>query len=324
MGVPPARAQNAHATPGTAVVKDEGLPRPGHRGAAAHTIPVVGGREPEQPLAPWRERVHEIIFEAETPAGKRFDVVLLWAIVLSVVAVMLESVEAYRRDYGTALRAVEWGFTLLFTVEYVLRLLCIRRPVLYARSFFGLVDLCAILPTYLSVFVPGAQTLLVIRGLRLLRIFRLFKLARYVGEAAVLTDALRKSRFKIVVFVGGVLTLVVILGAFMYMIEGPERGFTSVPRAVYWAIVTLTTVGYGDVSPQTLPGQILAAVVMIMGYGIIAVPTGIVTGELVQAAQRHVSTRACRSCSHEGHDADADFCKFCGAELAEENRQAAQ
>lgn len=263
-----------------------------------------------------RERWREIIFEADTRSGQLFDVVLLWAIALSVVAVMLESVAGIRARWGSELIAIEWFFTVVFTLEYAMRLYTTPRPLAYARSFFGIVDLLAILPTYLSVFVPGSQSLLTIRALRLLRIFRVLKLAHYLGEANVLATAIEASRRKVSVFLGTVLVLVVILGSAMYLLEGPERGFTSIPRAVYWAIVTLTTVGYGDITPQTVPGQLLASVVMILGYAIIAVPTGIVTAEIVEAARdRPVTTRTCMSCLTEGHRLDARYCRDCGAPL---------
>ena len=270
---------------------------------------------PTQSAAPWRALVHEVIFEADTRAGKTFDVVLLWCIVLSVAAVLLESVPGVRARYELPLRLIEWGFTVLFTVEYVLRLACVGRPVKYATSFFGLVDLLAIAPTYLSVVLPGAQSLLVIRALRLLRIFRVLKLARFLTEAQILAQALRASRHKITVFLGTVLTLVLIVGTLMHLIEGGAHGFDSIPRGVYWAIVTLTTVGYGDISPQTPLGQALASVVMILGYSIIAVPTGIVTVALSKASEQSVSTQACPQCSAEGHDADAKCCKYCGTRL---------
>ncbi|GIV57826.1 MAG: ion transporter [Rhodothermaceae bacterium] len=277
-------------------------------------------REPKQHepvLTGWRHRCHEIIFEAETPAGRAFDVVLILAIVASVVVVMLESVAVIRVRHGTLLYALEWGFTLLFTVEYVLRLLCVGRPLRYATSFFGVIDLLAVIPTYVSLLLPGAQYLLVLRLLRILRVFRVLKLVQYLTEAQQLMRALRASRRKITVFLFAVLTLVVILGSLMYLIEGPEHGFTSIPRSVYWAVVTLTTVGYGDIVPQTNLGQTLATVVMIIGYGIIAVPTGIVTVELSRATHvaPAVSTEACPACGADGHDADAVFCKYCGARL---------
>lgn len=268
-----------------------------------------------RPEAGWRRRLHGVIFEADTRAGKTFDVSLICAIVLSVAAVMLESMRGVRAVYGDALYVVEWAFTLLFTVEYVLRLVAVRRPLRYAFSFFGLVDLLAVVPTYLSVFFPGTQYLLVIRILRLLRVFRIFKLTEHLSEANVITGALRASRRKISVFLLAVLTLVVIIGSMMYVIEGEEHGFTDIPTSIYWAVVTMTTVGYGDLSPQTPLGKIFASAVMIAGYGILAVPTGIVTVELSQAAKKAVSTQSCPDCSAQGHDADAVHCKYCGALL---------
>ena len=262
-----------------------------------------------------REQLHEIIFEADTPGGKTFDVVLLWLILLSVLTVLLESVSSVRAQYGLELRAAEWLFTLLFTAEYVLRLYSVRRPGRYAASFFGLVGLLAILPTYLSLVVAGTQSLLVIRVLRLLRVFRVLKLAKYLGEANFLLAALRASRAKVTVFLGTIMAIVLIVAALMYLIEGEETGFTSIPTAVYWAIVTMTTVGYGDIAPQTVAGQTLAAVLMFLGYAIIAVPAGIVSVELAGQAPRKVSNQACPSCSAEGHDYDASHCKYCGAKL---------
>ena len=263
----------------------------------------------------WRAHLHEIIFEADTPAGKAFDVALLWAIVLSVIAVSLDSVPSIQQRFGEALRPIEWGFTALFTVEYVLRLLAVQRPSRYALSFFGIVDLIAVAPTYLSLLFVGSQSLLVIRVLRLLRIFRVLKLSGFLIEAEVLVRALRASRPKIVVFLGTVLTVVVIVGALMHLIEGGENGFTSIPLSMYWAIVTLSTVGYGDIAPQTVVGRMLASALMILGYGLIAVPTGIVSVELARATRADVSTQACPNCSREGHDPDAQYCKFCGSEL---------
>jgi voltage-gated potassium channel len=268
-------------------------------------------------LAPWRERLRIIIFEADTPAGKLFDVALLVAILVSVVAVMLDSFAPIRAEYGRSLDVAEWVFTVLFTLEYVLRLACVPIPWGYARSFFGVVDLLAVLPTYLSLLLPGAEHLLVIRGLRLLRIFRVFKLGRFLGEASILRKALADSRHKVTVFLGTIAILVTILGTAMYLIEGGGNGFTSIPISIYWAVVTMTTVGYGDIAPQTVAGKALAAVVMILGYSIIAVPTGIVTAEIVESAvaARKVSTRCCPQCMAEGHDTDASFCKACGASL---------
>jgi voltage-gated potassium channel len=233
-----------------------------------------------------------------------------------VIAVLLESVGSIADIYGPYLRIVEWLFTILFTIEYLFRLLCVGRPVRYALSFYGLVDLLAILPTYLSVLIAGTQSLIVIRALRLLRVFRVLKLAHFVGEAKMLQAALRASLRKITIFLGAVLTLVLIIGSLMYLIEGDQNsGFTSIPQSIYWAIVTMTTVGYGDVAPASVPGKLLASIVMIMGYGIIAVPTGIVTVELSGARKSRVSTQACPECSAEGHDMDAVHCKYCGARL---------
>jgi len=263
----------------------------------------------------FRTRLHEIIFEADTPGGKLFDVLLILSIVISVVLVMLDSVGSIQQAYGRLLYWGEWFFTVLFTVEYILRLYSIGRPLAYAASFFGLVDLLAILPSYLSIIFPGTHYLLVIRILRVLRIFRVLKLAQYLGEIHTLNRALLASRRKITVFLFVVLTLVVIFGSLMYLIETPEHGFTSIPRSIYWAIVTLTTVGYGDISPRTALGQAISAIIMIIGYGIIAVPTGIVTSELTQAYKKNISTQACRQCSAEGHDPDAKHCKYCGAAL---------
>jgi voltage-gated potassium channel len=231
------------------------------------------------------------------------------------MAVVLESVASIRVRHGTLLRSVEWFFTVLFTVEYVLRLLSVRQPKHYALSFFGVVDLLAIVPTYLSFFIVGSQSLLVIRALRLLRIFRVLKLVHFTGEACFLYTALRASSRKIAVFLGTVLTLVLIVGSAMYLIEGPESGFTSIPQAVYWAIVTMTTVGYGDVAPQTITGKFLASVIMILGYGIIAGPTGIVSVEMASTLKGEINTRACTGCGAQGHATDARYCQYCSAAL---------
>ena len=263
----------------------------------------------------WQQRLFRLIFEADTRAGKTFDVLLIGLIVLSVVAVMLESVDSVRAAHGPPLRVFEWFVTLVFTVEYALRIASVERPSRYVTSFFGIVDLLSILPTYLSLLLPGTQTLLVIRALRLLRVLRVFKLATYVGEANLILRALRASRTKILVFLGGVLILVLILGSLMYLVEGEEAGFTSIPRSMYWAIVTLTTVGYGDIAPATVPGQFLAAVVMILGYAIIAVPTGIVTAELFEAHAPTVTTRSCPHCTSEGHLLTSHYCRDCGGLL---------
>ena len=262
----------------------------------------------------WRVRLHEVIFESDTPAGRAFDVTLLVAIALSVAAVVLESVAEIRREHGHVLRVVEWTLTIAFTLEYVLRLISIDRPWRYATSFFGVVDLLSIVPTYLAVVVPDTQSLMVIRAIRLLRVFRILKAAHFLSEAQLLTTALRASRRKITVFLGGIVTIVLIVGALMYVIEGEEHGFTSIPTSMYWAIVTMTTVGYGDIAPRTPLGQFVASMLMILGYAIIAVPTGIVSVELANAS-RPVSRQACPSCGAEGHDFDASHCKYCGAHL---------
>jgi voltage-gated potassium channel len=266
-------------------------------------------------ISEWREQMHEVIFEADTPAGKAFDVVLIVCIFLSVMVVMLESVAGLRRSYGAILFTAEWIFTVLFTVEYLLRLAIVKQPLRYATSFFGVVDLLAVIPTYVSLFIPGSQYLLSIRIFRLLRIFRVFKLSAYLTEAQVIMTALKASRRKISVFLFAVITIVVTIGSLMYVIEGEKSGFINIPTGIYWSIVTLTTVGYGDLSPQTPIGKVLASLVMIMGYGIIAVPTGIVTAELAQIGKKPVSTQACRVCGAEGHDKDAGYCKYCGANL---------
>lgn len=268
-----------------------------------------------KPLSHWQGVLHEVIFEADTPLGKGFDILLIISILLSVIAVMLDSIHAVQLEHANLLHGIEWGFTILFTIEYLLRLVCVGRPLKYAFSFYGLVDLLAIIPTYVSLFLPGSQYLLIIRILRILRIFRILKLAQYLGESRVIMKALRATSRKITVFLYTVMTLVVIFGSLMYVIEGGENGFTSIPRSIYWAIVTLTTVGYGDISPQTVLGQGVASMVMITGYAIIAVPTGIVTVEMSKAFGYKVSTQACPQCSAEGHDPDAIHCKFCGAAL---------
>lgn len=271
---------------------------------------------PQENSPGWKIRLHEVIFEADTPFGKWFDLVLILAILLSVVVVLLDSVVSVRLEHGVLLRNAEWFFTILFTIEYVLRLICVGRPLAYAKSFYGIIDLLAIIPTYLSVIFPGTHFLLVIRLLRILRVFRVLKLVQYMSAATELGAALKASRRKIAVFLYAVMIVVVIVGSLMYLIEGEAAGFTSIPRSIYWAVVTLTTVGYGDIAPQTPLGQFLAVIVMILGYGIIAVPTGIVTSELAHLPRQQViSTQSCPMCSAEGHDADADFCKFCGGKL---------
>ena len=263
----------------------------------------------------WRLRIHEVIFEADTFYGKLFDLILIVAILASVLVVMLDSMQPIREKYGIELYLIEWFFTLLFTIEYILRLVTIGRPLRYATSFFGTVDLLSILPTYLSLFFPSAQYFLVIRLLRVLRIFRVLKLVQYLSDARLLISALKASRRKITVFLTAVITLVTIFGSVMYLVEGGESGFDSIPHSIYWAIVTLTTVGFGDITPQTSLGKFLSAIVMIMGYAMIAVPTGIVAVEISRTAEGKMTTQVCPECSREGHDADAVFCKICGTRL---------
>lgn len=301
----------------------EGPPSPrvddrGHRvpvadpGRGGIILSMTGSPRPR-----WKVVLHEVIAEAETPAGRWFDIILIWAILASVAAVMLESVPDINRSHGPLLRRLEWGFTVLFTIEYVLRLVISDRPARYARSFFGVVDLLAVLPTWLSLVVPGAQALLVIRVLRVLRVFRVLKLAAYVGESRLLVTALRASRRKITVFMISVLTIVCIVGALVYLVEGASSGFTSIPLSVYWAVVTLTTVGYGDLVPLTPAGKFLSVTIMVLGYAIIAVPTGIMTLEIANAARvaPATSTEVCQGCGREGHDLDARHCKWCGESL---------
>ena len=262
----------------------------------------------------FRQRLYIIIFGTDTPAGKAFDVVLLIAILLSILAVMLESVPSLQQKYGAIFSITELVLTVAFTLEYVTRIYVTDKKRKYIFSFYGLIDLLSLLPTYLSLFFTGTQYLLIIRALRLLRVFRILKLGRFVGEGEQLGRALRASRHKITVFLGGVITMVMIMGTVMYLVEGGENGFTSIPRSVYWAIVTLTTVGYGDIAPQTILGQAIASVVMIMGYAIIAVPTGIVTVELGKDRKKQ-EARSCDSCASTGHSNDALFCKYCGEQI---------
>ncbi|HLA63487.1 MAG TPA: ion transporter [Rhodothermales bacterium] len=268
--------------------------------------------------SPLRDRLARVIFGHDTRAGRLFDGALIAAILLSVAVVILDSVASISTRYRGALTVAEWAFTVLFTVEYILRLWTAQDANRYMRSFYGLVDLVAVLPAYLSVLFPAGRFLLAIRVLRVVRVFRVLKLSEYVGQAGVLGDALRAARYKISVFLVAVTTVVVVVGSLMYLIEGPEAGFTSIPAGIYWAVVTITTVGYGDIAPQTPLGQALAVVLMITGYAIIAVPTGIVTVELSRAGQPAAprTARVCPACTLVGHDADAAYCKRCGAELA--------
>lgn len=274
-----------------------------------------GGQSAEE--SRWRLKVREVIFGHETLAGKTFDVILILAILTSVVVVMLDSVEKIALRHGTALRQAEWAFTILFTIEYALRLSSAPSARRYARSFYGVIDLLAILPTYLELFLPGSRYLISIRILRILRVFRVLKLAQFVGGERVILDALKASRHKIAVFLFTVVTVVVVVGSIIYVVEGAEAGFTSIPISVYWAVVTLTTVGYGDIAPQTPFGQVLASTIMILGYGIIAVPTGIVTVELASATRR-ARHEPCAGCGERDHVADARYCQHCGRALETE------
>ncbi len=267
-------------------------------------------------LSPWRESLNDIIFGAETPLGKDFDIVLIVMIILSIIMVMLDSVEVMQIHYIEFFYIGEWFFTLLFTVEYLLRLICVRKPWRYIRSFFGIVDLLSILPTYIGLLIPSIKYMLALRVLRLLRVFRILKLSEYMQEAHVLMNALDNSFRKIAVFLYVVLTLVIVFGSLMYVVEGSDSGFTSIPKSVYWAIVTLTTVSYGDIAPQSPLGQIIASAIMIMGYGIIAVPTGVYSAELFKQYQADkITNEACPDCGATGHDFDANYCKYCGHPL---------
>jgi voltage-gated potassium channel len=258
-----------------------------------------------------KERLHEVIFEADTREGKIFDIFLLIAIFLSVLVVMLESVPQIHDEYYFELYIIEWFFTILFTTEYVLRIWIIKKPLGYITSFYGIIDLLSVLPTYLSIFIVGSQSLIVIRGLRLLRVFRILKLPRYIGESDFIIESLARSRRKIAVFLFAVMLITVIFGTIMFLVEGPEHGFTSIPTGIYWAIVTLTTVGYGDISPGTVIGQMIASFIMILGYGIIAVPTGIVTAEMARSPVR-TNTQSCPNCGESKHLNNAEFCHNCG------------
>lgn len=264
----------------------------------------------------WRFKLHEVIYESNTPAGKAFDVALLFAIFTSIMVIMLDSVQSLHKEYGRIFLILEWAFTILFTIEYILRLISIRTPRKYVFSLLGIIDLVALIPSYLSIIVVGAQSLLVFRALRLLRVFRIFKLGHFLTEINFLKLALKGSIRKISIFLLTVLTLTVILGSIMYLVEKKENGFSNIPESIYWAIVTITTVGYGDISPVTPLGKFVAAVVMLIGYAIIAVPTGIITHDLALAArQKKELPESCPNCSSEGHESDALFCKFCGSSL---------
>jgi len=264
----------------------------------------------------WKVKLHEIIYEADTPNGKMFDIILILAIIASIILVMLESVESFDRDYHNFLNISEWVITILFTIEYIARIISIKKPSKYIFSFYGVIDLLATIPKYLSLMFVGTHALVALRALRLLRVFRILKLTRYLGASKTLAGALYDSRIKISVFLFVVLLLTVILGTIMYLIEGPENGFTSIPYSMYWAIVTLTTVGYGDIAPHTPIGQFIASIVMILGYGIIAIPTGIVTSEMTKKdAQIDVNTLHCKYCGTDKHLDNAEYCNKCGKKL---------
>jgi voltage-gated potassium channel len=262
-----------------------------------------------------KEKTYRIIFGTETPAGRLFDILLIAAILLSVAAVILDSIESWQLSYAGELYIIEWFFTLVFTTEYLVRIYCSPNPKAYITSFYGIVDLAAILPTYISLLFPAASLLLIIRLLRVLRIFRVLKLLQYSGEANILMRSMLMARRKIFVFLFSVMILVTIFGSLMYVIEGPIFGFTSIPRGIYWAIVTVTTVGYGDITPQTVLGQMVAALTMLTGYAIIAVPTGIISAELMTEMRIDRSNTRCNNCERSDHEADAEYCRHCGTTL---------
>ncbi len=269
-------------------------------------------------LKPWQLKLHEVIYEADTPAGKRFDVILLIFILASILVVMLESITHIDKVYGNLLNTAEWIFTILFSIEYIARIISVRKPWRYILSFYGIIDFLSTVPLYLTAFITGSHTLITFRALRLLRVFRILKLGRFIGESNNFITALKASRAKIAVFLSFVIILCVVLGTLMYLIEGDaQSGFTSIPRAVYWAIVTLTTVGYGDIAPVTAFGQAIAALIMILGYGIIAIPTGIVTSEMSKTKDKIVSvnTQSCSNCNTDNHSDGSNYCYKCGYNL---------
>ncbi len=282
----------------------------------------MNDRKPKQ----WRIKLHEVIYEADTPAGKLFDVVLLIFIIASIILVMLESVKSVDAKYHTLLNLGEWVVTILFTLEYIARLIAVKKPMKYVTSFYGIIDFLSTIPKYLSLIFAGTHALVALRALRLLRVFRILKLARYLGASNTLVTAIKSSRAKISIFLFAVVILSIILGTIMYMVEGEENGFTNIPKSVYWCIVTLTTVGYGDIAPQTPLGQFIASVIMIMGYGIIAVPTGIVSAEYTRSSNAedkknkanktiHLNSQSCSNCLTENHKDNAEFCYQCGESL---------
>lgn len=261
-----------------------------------------------------KDQLYEIIFEADTREGKIFDLTLLFVILISIALVMLESVPSIRGNFQGALKVMEWVITIIFTIEYLLRIIIVKKPLKYIFSFYGIIDFLSVIPTYLSLVIIGSHSFVIIRVLRLLRVFRILKLTRYTQAGKTLAKALWNSREKISVFIFFITIIVVIFGTIMYLVEGEVHGFTSIPRSIYWAIVTLTTVGYGDISPATPLGQFLASIIMIMGYAIIAVPTGIVTAEIIHSSNK-TNTQVCPHCLNDSHDNDAVFCKKCGGKI---------
>lgn len=262
-----------------------------------------------------RQKIYQVIFETDTPAGQRFDIILISAILVSVLAVMLDSVEQIHAYFGLWLFRIEWMFTILFSIEYLLRIYSSPRPLQYIFSFYGIVDLVSIIPSYMALIFPEASYWLVVRLLRVLRIFRVFKMFRYLTEANILLRSIYQSRRKVLVFFIAILVMCIIFGCLMFLVEGPEHGFTSIPKSIYWTIVTITTVGYGDITPQTVTGQIISTLAMLTGYSIIAIPTGIFTAEIVSEMKRESGNRYCSNCEHRGHYKDASYCYHCGVKL---------
>lgn len=278
-------------------------------------------KEKEVQLKPWQLKVQEVIYGTKTPAGKLFDLILLVTILFSIAVIMLESVPSLKAKYEIEFITIEFVITGLFTVEYIMRIISIKKPIKYIFSFLGLIDLMSILPTYLSLFLTGSKPLTVIRAIRFLRVFRILELSKFTQGADLMIKALYQSRHKIIVFIITIFTLVIVLGAVMYSVESEEAGFTSIPRSIYWAIITITTVGYGDIAPETGTGQAIASLIMLIGYSIIAVPTGIVSAEIVQTRKSNYKLHACPKCKTTGHSNDAKYCFHCGAALSEEEEK---
>lgn len=286
--------------------------------------PPPGAGPYGRPVQGWRLRLYSVIFEADTRAGRLFDLALIWVILASVTVVVLDSIASVHAQYARVLYALEWFFTLLFTLEYVARLACVRHPVRYARSVFGVIDLLALVPTYLAILVPGLGSMMAVRVLRLLRVFRILKLGAYVAEFAALAQALAASRRKILVFLAFVMLVVLVMGSLMYVVEGPANGFTNIPVSVYWAITTMTTVGFGDITPKTELGRVIASAMMLLGWGTLAVPTGIVSAEFtaMRLPREVTNARSCHECLSSGHLPTARFCRDCGAALPPRQRDA--